>query len=300
LDHLVITDSETNAVFVADTLRPRFPRLYRGLNAILSAHGIPLREISGTRDVWCRDYLPVQVALDRFVQFRYAPNYLTGKYRHLRADGEIGLTLPWLSKCTRSEIVLDGGNVVRGRDMVIMTDKVLSANRQYETSKLLAELERLFDVARVVLIPVEPGDVTGHADGVIRLTDAATVLINDYRQVDENYRNKLLRSLNCTGLNVVEIPYVPASGLSDGMPSAVGNYINFLHAGSLVVVPSYGMDSDEVALRMLAQHIAHANVKQLHCPELAKHGGALHCCTWTMGPLRAASARFCYSGGAVP
>jgi agmatine/peptidylarginine deiminase len=225
------------------------------------------------------------VAADRFVQFRYEPDYLTGKYQHLRADGEIGPTLPLPGKCISSDIVLDGGNVVRGRDLVITTDKVLSANRRYETPKLLAELARLFEVGRVVLIPFEPDDVTGHADGVVRVIDDAAVMINDYLYVDDNYRSRLLRSLTRAGLNFVEIPYAPDSGVSDGMPSAVGNYINFLHVASLVVVPSYGMDSDELALRALTLHFPQAKVTPLPCRELAQHGGVLNCCTWTMGRL---------------
>ena len=91
--------------------------------------------------------------------------------------------------------MLDGGNVVRGRDMVILTEKILAANPRYERSKLLAKLESLFEVGRVVLIPPEPGDFTGHADGVVRVADNATVLINDYSQLDRSYRTRLLRSL---------------------------------------------------------------------------------------------------------
>jgi agmatine deiminase len=90
----MIADSEKNVVYVADTLEARIPQVYRGLKPILQSHGIPLGIIPGTRDIWCRDYMPIQVAKDRFVQFRYAPDYLTGKYRHLRVDGEIGPTLP--------------------------------------------------------------------------------------------------------------------------------------------------------------------------------------------------------------
>ena len=65
-------------------------RLWRVDDRSLEHHGIPLRTIPGTQDIWCRDYMPIQVAEDRFVQFRYAPDYLGGQYRHLRADGRSG------------------------------------------------------------------------------------------------------------------------------------------------------------------------------------------------------------------
>ena len=94
----MIADYETNVVYVADTLERRFPDVFQGLKLNLESRGIPLRVIPGTLDIWCRDYMPIQVAEQRFVQFRYAPDYLTGKYRRLRADGEIGPKLPWFKK----------------------------------------------------------------------------------------------------------------------------------------------------------------------------------------------------------
>ncbi len=124
----MIADHEANVVYVADTLERRFPSVHVGLKTILERHGTPLQIIPGTRDIWCRDYMPIQVGENRFVQFQYSPDYLAGKYRHLMADGEIGPTLAFLRNCERSEIVLDGGNVVRWDDQVIMTEKVFDEN----------------------------------------------------------------------------------------------------------------------------------------------------------------------------
>src|SRR4051794_29963288 len=98
----MIADCDTNLVFVADTLERSFTGVYRGLASILGEHVVPFRTVPGTKQVWCRDSMPIQVSEDRFVQFRYAPDYLTGRHRHLRADGEIGPRLPWLKNCVRS------------------------------------------------------------------------------------------------------------------------------------------------------------------------------------------------------
>ena len=75
----MIAEQETNVVFVADTLEREFPAVYFGLKDILGGHDIPLRTIPRTRSIWCRDYLPIQVSEDRFIQFRYTPDYLAGK-----------------------------------------------------------------------------------------------------------------------------------------------------------------------------------------------------------------------------
>ena len=98
----MIADQNTNLVLVADTLDREFSAISSGLRAILECQEIPLRTIPGTRSIWCRDYMPIQVSEDRFVQFRYAPDYLVGKYRQLREDGAIGPTFRLIQDCVRS------------------------------------------------------------------------------------------------------------------------------------------------------------------------------------------------------
>ena len=66
------------------------------------------------------------------------------------------------------------------------------------------------------------------------------------------------------------------------MPSAVGNYVNFLHASSLVIVPSYGIDADEIVLTTLTSILPQFTVKSLECRATRRAGGVLNCCTWTI------------------
>jgi len=116
----VIADSETDTVYISDLLAERFPTVDRDLRAVL---GNRLREISGARDIWCRDYMPIQIERGRFVQFRYDPAYLRAKkYQHLHTpDGASLLQLP---NCTYSNLVVDGGNIVHWRDAVIITERL--------------------------------------------------------------------------------------------------------------------------------------------------------------------------------
>jgi agmatine deiminase len=277
----MIPDHQTNMVFVADTLEPRFPEVFRGLKTILEAHGIPLGIIPGTRDVWVRDYLPIQVAEDRFVQFRYAPDYLRGKYLHLRLDGEIGPKLPWVKSCVRSEIVLDGGNVVRWMDRVIVCNKVFDENPGRKPGELLRALGQVLEVGQVIVIPKEPGDVAGHSDGVVRFVQADTVLVNGYRAVDSRYRAALIRVLEKSGIRVVEVPYVPRIGRGQGIPTAFGCYVNYLQAGKVIIVPIYGLPEDAEIVELFRGSFPGLVVQTLACPDLAAEGGVLNCATWT-------------------
>ena len=276
----MITDQETNVVFVADTLELEFPAVYSGLRDILGRHEIPLRTIPGTRSIWCRDYMPIQVSEDRFVQFRYAPDYLTGKYRHLRADGLIGPRLPYVKNCEMSDIVLDGGNVVAGGGRVVVSDKVFAENPALKPSELLRELSVLLEVEQVVVIPTEPGDVVGHADGVIRFVDSGRVTVSDYRWIDPKYWRSLRKSLDEAGLEVVKIPYRPAETLTRGIPSAFGNYVNYLRVSGLIVIPSYGASEDANALETLSRLFPGCPVKPLDCRQVASEGGVLNCISW--------------------
>jgi agmatine deiminase len=108
----MITDSEANVVYISDLLEHRYAVLVDGLHGILSEHGISLRIIRGTKDYWCKDFLPVSVAAGQFVQFRYAPDYLKG-YEHLITRPSDIEPIPEVENCQQSGIVLDGGNVVR-------------------------------------------------------------------------------------------------------------------------------------------------------------------------------------------
>lgn len=276
----MIADGETNVVFVADCLGRRFPEVYRGLKSIFTEHRIPLRTIPGTLDVWCRDYLPVQVAEDRFVQFRYAPDYLTGKYRHLRRDGEIGPALPWVKNCVGSEIVLDGGNIVAWGDRAIVTDKVFRENPGRSRKAVKDALRNALGLSELIIVPQESEDPIGHSDGMVSWVDGSSVLVNDYSTVEAGLRRRIRRSLRGHRVGFIDLPYDPQPGGRDGIPTAAGNWMNFLQIGDLLIVPTFGMRGDERALGILRDAYAGREVKALECRELAEDGGLIRCVTW--------------------
>lgn len=276
----MIADHDTNVVFVADTLERRFPGVHRRLAAILGEDGVPLRPIPGTRQVWCRDYMPVQVAEGRFVQFRYEPDYLTGKYRRLRADGEIGPALPWLGECRHSDIVLDGGNVVGGGHRAIVTDKVFRENPGRTRRSVAGALRRDLAVSGLIVIPSEPGDPIGHADGMVCWLGERSVLVNDYSALGESFRRRIHHALRRHGVDLVELPYEPRPGGRDGIPTAAGNWINFLRVGDVLIVPAFKMRGDERARAILRDVHPGVSVESVGCRELAAEGGSIHCVTW--------------------
>jgi agmatine deiminase len=277
----MISDREADIVYVSDLLEPRYPTLVNRLRGILAGHGIPLRIIEGTKDLWCRDYMPVQIGPGRHAQFTYNPDYLAG-YEHLiTRPGDIQ-PIPEIEHCSRSEIVLDGGNVVGTNRRIIVTERVFSENPAFERDQLRDRLRHLLDVDEVIVIPVEPGDLFGHSDGMIRFLDDETVLVNDYSKVDAAFGQRLRSRLRKVGLRMIELPYCPSPEVNEGIPSAVGCFANFLMVRGLVVVPSFGIPEDLAAMRVISEHAPDLTIRSIDCSDLAREGGVLNCATFTI------------------
>lgn len=239
-------DQSAETVFVSALLRKRYPNLFRELATIFDPR---LRLIPGTRDVWCRDYMPVRVGDNRFIQFRYEPDYLRD-VPHLRTPNAFDLLK--LSDVRQSGLIIDGGNIVRGSRAVALTDRIYAENRSLSPRVLVDHLREELQAERLIIIPSEPGDVFGHIDGILRLIDDRTVILNDYRNTSPEYGRQLESQLRQLGFDLIRLPYAPSNEISaDGIPSASGVYVNFLETPGTIVCPTYGLAEDDRAVRAL-------------------------------------------------
>lgn len=274
----MLPDWDTNHLFLSDRLEAEHPALFASLRSVLK--GVPIEVIPSTRDIWCRDYMPVQVSEDAFCQFTYRPDYLRG-HEHLVTPAET-CRLPSMQDYRREEIVLDGGNVVASRTKVILTDKVYKENPAIARPRLRERLEEVFQ-AECIFIPKEPYDAVGHADGVVRFLSENRVLVNDYTGVDPGYGARVRGLLEKKGLEVETLPMFEEKGKRrpGALPPAVGVYVNFLQVGNKVVCPAYERPEDEVAVEKLRQVMPTAEVVQVPCRGLAEQGGVLNCVSWT-------------------
>lgn len=283
----MIADHETNRVYLSDLLPRRHPRLTEGLKRHLKAAKVKVGFIHGTRDIWARDYMPMQVAVDRFVQFRYEPDYLRGRFKHLITPPEVCRRIVPKGQCIQSDLNVDGGNIVRWHDTVIMTEKVFEENPTLSRKEVARRLTDLLGVHRMVFIPQEPGEWLGHADGILRFIDGRTVVVNDYTKVNSEYGKTLLQQLKKGGLDFIEIPYGPSIPSRRGIPSARGVYVNLLQVKQAVLVPVYNRPEDETVCRTLGKAFPSSRIIPVECGALADEGGCLNCVTWGIKTLPA-------------
>jgi agmatine deiminase len=275
----VIPDWQTNHVYVSDLLRKRHPAVLASLESLLTQTGTAVATLPKTKDIWCRDYMPVQVNDDSFCQFIYDPDYLRG-YAHLRTLAA-SCRLKRMTHCRAVDLVLDAGNVVAAVNKVIVTDKVFEANPDKSEEQVRGVLEDGLE-AECIIIPCPPHDPIGHADGVVRFLNEDVVVVNDYQELNATYGRRLRRILRQHRLECVPVPYFVENQATDGIPSAVGCYINFLRTDMLLILPVFGVARDEAALRRFENVFSPTRIVPLPCIELAREGGCLNCISWTI------------------
>jgi agmatine deiminase len=227
---------------------------------------------------------------DKFVQFRYAPDYLKPKV-HQRTWTDASLVCKEIGVIAdKSDIILDGGNVIKWGSTVIMCDKVFSENREFYTEKeLIKQLHNALEVDKLIFVPREPQDWVGHADGMVRFLDERTVLINSYPPIthtisgknsaDGAFQRSFRMSLHNAGLEYKEISYPIDFADSN---SAKGIYINYLQMDNLVLVPTFGLPTDDSVLKQLEGLFPALAVIGIDCNEIAAEGGVLNCISWNI------------------
>lgn len=272
----MIAEWKVDGVFLAGLLKKKHPRLFADLQKTLIDHGVEVRLLEGAKDVWARDYCPVQVGRRAFVKFHYDPDYLR-KYPRLRTGADVVRSFADLGDCIVSPIVLDGGNVVSSPTKAILTEKIYKENPGWKEPELRLELQRLLQVEQLIIVPKDPYDETGHSDGMARFVNETTVVVNDYASTDPAFGNRLKKALRSCGLDIKSIPYYWERTRRGKFPSAVGCYANFLRTKHVVVAPAYGHILDQKALDRLRALFPKVPVVQLDCTELAREGGVLNC-----------------------
>jgi agmatine deiminase len=225
--------------------------------------------------------MPIQIDKDAFVQFVYNPDYLRDTIKWSKTISNVDTICKEINLSPKqSKIVLDGGNVTRTTDKVILCDKIFTENPTIKERDLIKELQGLFQVDKLIFIPTHPNDFTGHADGMVRFYDSNTVLINDYSKENIEFQLRFRLSLHNAGLNYVEIPYNPYDNKKD--EHANGEYINFLQMQQAVIIPTFGIKQDEVVIKLFEQLFSGQTVAAVDGNDLAYDGGILNCITWNI------------------
>ena len=276
----MIPDNKTNFLFLADTLPKKYSNFNEQFEKVLNNCNINFELLPQTKDVWAVDYMPIQIDINKFVRFVYNPSYLqTKKLLKTISDvdaicNEIGI------ETVKTDIILDGGNVTRTTNKVIMTDRVFVDNPNYQRTQLIKELHELLQVDKLYFIPEQPGDFTGHSDGMVRFIDENTIVINDYQREKDWFYRAFQIAIHNTGLEYIKIPYNVYDNKTNDQ--ANGDYINYLQMENTVIIPTFGIKEDNMTVKQFEKIFAGQNITTIDSNEIANDGGILNCITWNI------------------
>jgi len=225
--------------------------------------------------------MPVQLELNKYTQFKYLPSYLK-TIRGLKTISDTDLVCQSINikPDNKSEIILDGGNLIHWSDKVIMTDRIFRENPSYERKELLESLRKALEIETIYFVPEQPGDFTGHADGMLRFIDDKTILVNDYSKEKDWFKKAFEIALHNAGLETKTFPYNPYSNSNntDGKEC----YINYLQMKDIIFLPIYGMKEDDEAFKQIQSIYPGYTIVTLDCNEIANEGGVLNCISWNI------------------
>ena len=278
----MITDNHTNTVYFSGLLPEKCPILNTHIKEALGRRGIPFAYLSGTKDIWCRDFMPVQIEEGRFVFYKYTPNYLQDK-RWLRFQtdpvavfkNEANKLQSYLDKSIAIDLVVDGGNVVKCGDTIVMTEKVFAENKD----KTRSEVERILCEAfqcDIIFLPWDKEEIYGHGDGIVHYAGHNKVLLTNYNDFSPYYYRRFCKALE------KHFEVIPLKYHAKRKHARSWAYINFLQVGNLILVPQLGLEEDKQALDQIGNALPDCEVVGAPALEAVRRGGALNCISWNI------------------
>ena len=267
-------------VFMSELLMNKYPETCKNLIAILEKHHVNYSFIKGTKDIWCRDYMPIQTESGKLIQFRYEPSYLKGEeWDSIRSDVREVCEKNGLNP-RFSDINLDGGNVLICDGRAIISDRIFAENPNYEKDSLVDELSKLLE-CEIIIIPAQNGDYPGHADGMVRFVNRNTILGNSLESEFKYWRDGMQKVINQYDLKYIDVPFFEQKDRKHP-DSAIGIYVNYLEVNNLIVVPVFGREEDKQAIDIIQKAFPDKIIETINYNDVAQEGGLLNCTTWVI------------------
>ena len=258
-------------------------------------HPVQLFEVP-TDDAWLRDTGPTFVWADAglLVAVAWRFNAWGGKYPPWDRDDAVARRVGELAKVDVREVdlVMEGGAIdVDGEGTILVTEStLLTPTRNPGVTRTMTNqrLGELLGVREVVWLKagISGDDTDGHVDDIARFVAPARVVCciepdphdpNHLPLADCRARLAEARDAQGRSIELIDLPMPPAIE-ADGerLPAS---YANFYIANGVVLVPSFGVPTDEEALRILGRALPRHRVVPLPSRSLVRGLGAVHCLT---------------------
>ena len=247
-------------------------------------------------DAWMRDMGPnflknqhgdTAVSIFHFNAWGY-------KYPRYRKDAAIGhrLAESLRIRVFSSPLFMEGGGInVDGEGTLLTTEQcVLNENRNPGISKKEAEHElcHALGVGNIIWLPGDPDDkeTDGHVDGLACFVKPGVVLVEldpdpsseRHRILMENVHALETATDDCG--RKLEIQFIEEAREVEALGDRFcRSYINFYIANDGIVMPEYGIPSDERAREVVQGCFPDRKITGVDIRHIAYGGGGIHCIT---------------------
>lgn len=196
-------------------------------------------------------------------------------------------------------MVLEGGSIENNGQGLLLTSEecLLNPNRNGSLSRTAIEEKVLAYFAAERMIWLKRGLIHDHTDGHIdnlaRFVDVDHVVAvaaddpdhPDYESTRENLAIlRAGRTIAGAPLRVTTLPLPPPILMEEESMSP--SHANFILANRVVIVPTYGLGTDEQAIEILREVFPDRSVVGLASNDILRGGGSLHCISQQEPPAR--------------
>ncbi|MDP3741785.1 MAG: agmatine deiminase family protein, partial [Candidatus Micrarchaeota archaeon] len=187
-------------------------------------------------------------------------------------------------------IVMEGGAIDTNGSIILTTEQcLLNKNRNPHLSKVEIEiyLKNYYGVKKIIWLKdgIEGDDTDGHVDDICRFVSEDTIVCcveadknhPNYAALKENFEI-LQNSTDASGkkFKVIPLPMPRKVTTDDGTPLPA-SYANFLITNAVVLMPTFGGENDEKALKILKSCFPNREVVGIQCNDVVWGMGTLHC-----------------------
>lgn len=257
-----------------------------------------------TNDVWARDCGPIFISRtengeEEFAITDWEYNAWGEKYPPFADDNKLPKYFADRFDLPRFEpgMVLEGGSIeVNGEGVLLTTESVLlNENRNPDLSKdeIEQRLKDYLGVEKIIWLKkgLAGDDTDGHVDDLSRFLDSGTILtmiVDDKNDVNYEALETNLEILekardvndNAFSIETLPLPKTKIEGTTvDGSEFVPASYANFYIANGAVLVPTYDVRYDELALDLFRNYFPNRKIIGIPCSDLVWGQGSIHCIT---------------------
>ena len=246
-----------------------------------------------TDDTWARDCSALCVEEDNSIKLLdFTFNGWGDKFEALKDnDMNKAIASHYSKELLHVDFILEGGGVDgNGKEIILTTSTCMlnkNRNKSLNSLEITQKLNKEFGATTILYLNhgyLSGDDTDSHVDTLVRFIAERTIMyVTCKDEKDEHYKElkvmekELYQFSKIYNLTLIELPMTTAIYYEEQRLPAT--YANFLFVNGAVLVPTYNVKEDEIALDIFRKTFKDRDIVGIDCSTLIKQHGSLHCVT---------------------